>query len=148
MTSGESSIQRLAWCNRGCSYMRGRGRPKGSKGTYFRWPPEKIADLWWDAQLVLEKLELLPSSGSAPHPEVLGVIPTRTGRGGPASKQGRVNKQLVAKLLKKEFPDKYLYTTDEQLRQLLSKAYERKKALGDIDEFNARMWEHMLGETK
>jgi len=62
-----------------------KGRRKGSTGTYFRWPPEKIAELWQDADIV-------------------------------ASKQGRVNKQLVAKLLKQKFPDKYRYVTEEQLR--------------------------------
>ena len=125
-----------------------RGRRKGSTGTYFRWPPEKIADLWQDAQFIVEKLELLPSSVSSPHPEVLGVVPTRTNGQGPASKQGRVNKQLVATLLKQEFPDKYRYATEEQLRQQLSKAYQRKTKLDDLDAFNATVLAHMLGEGK
>jgi hypothetical protein len=50
-----------------------KGRRKGSTGTYFRWPPEKIAELWQDADIV-------------------------------ASKQGRVNKQLVAKCSSKNSP--------------------------------------------
>jgi hypothetical protein len=32
-----------------------RGRPKGSTGTYFRWPPEKIAELWQDADLLADR---------------------------------------------------------------------------------------------
>jgi hypothetical protein len=94
-----------------------RGRSKGSTGTYFRWPPSRIADLWQDADLL-------------------------------ASKQGPVNKQLVAELLKQEFPDKYRHVTAEQLRQLLSKAYQRKKKLDDLDAFNAGVLAHLLGETK
>ena len=124
-----------------------RGRRKGSTGTYFRWPPKKIADMWQDAQFIVEKLELLPSSDSSPHAEVLGVVATRINREGPASKQERVNKQRVARLLKQEFPDKYRYVTEEQLRQLLSKAYQRKTKLDDLDAFNASVLAHMLGET-
>jgi hypothetical protein len=124
-----------------------RGRRKGSTGTYFRWPPEKIGDLWQDAQFIIEKLELLPISGSSPHPEILGIVPPPSGEG-PASKRGRVNKRLVAKLLKQEFPDKYRYATEEQLRQQLSKAYQRKKKLDDLDAFNADVLARMLGETK
>jgi hypothetical protein len=94
-----------------------RGRRKGSTGRYFRWPPEKIGDLWQDADIL-------------------------------ASKQGRVNKRLVAKLLKQEFSDKYRHVTEEQLRQLLSKAYQRKTKLDDLDAFNAGVLAHMLGESK
>jgi hypothetical protein len=31
-----------------------RGRPKGSTGNYFRWPPDKIADLFQDADLIAD----------------------------------------------------------------------------------------------
>ena len=92
-----------------------RGRPKGSTGTYFRWPPEKIAGLLQDADIL-------------------------------ADTQGRVNKSLLAKLLKQN--DKYRYVTEEQLRQLLSKAYQRKTNLDDLDAFNAGVLAHRLGETK
>ena len=53
----------------------------------------------------------------------------------------------MARLLKQEFPDKYRYVTEEQLRQLLSKAYQRKTKLDDLDAFNASVLAHMLGET-
>ncbi len=94
-----------------------RGRRKGSTGTYFRWPPEKIADLWQDADLL-------------------------------ASKQGRVNKRLVATQLKQEFPEKYRYFSEEQLRQQLHKKYQHqlKKRLGDLDAFNADVLARRLGE--
>ena len=92
-----------------------RGRPKGSTGTYFRWPPERIADLWHDADIL-------------------------------ASRKGRVNKRLVAGRLKEEFPDKYRYTSQEQLEEYLSKAYQRKRKLDAIDAFNADVLAHMLGE--
>jgi hypothetical protein len=91
------------------------GRPKGSTGTYFRWTPKRIADLWQDADLL-------------------------------ASRQGKVNKRRVARLLKQNFPNKYRYDTVEQLRQQLSKVYQRKTKLDDLDAFNADVLAHMLGE--
>ena len=95
-----------------------RGRPRGSTGNYFRWSPERIADLWQDADIL-------------------------------ASKQGRVNRAALARLLKQKFPDKYRYDTVEQLRQQLFKAYERNKTkLDDLDAFNAAVLAQMLGETE
>ena len=32
-----------------------RGRPKGSTGIYSRWPPERIAELFQDADLLANK---------------------------------------------------------------------------------------------
>jgi hypothetical protein len=32
-----------------------RGRPKGSTGVYFRWPPERIVELFQDADLLASK---------------------------------------------------------------------------------------------
>jgi hypothetical protein len=93
-------------------------RLKGSTGTYFRWPPERTAELWWDAEQIIGELS--------------SIAPT---------------KRLIAKLLKAEFPEKYKYVTEEQLRQVLSKSYLRKKNLRDYDAFNAAMWAHILGET-
>jgi hypothetical protein len=94
-----------------------RGRPKGSTGTYFRWPPERVADLWLDADIL-------------------------------ADKQGRVDKKRLAKQLKQEFPDKYRYVSEDQLRRQLSKEYQRKTTLDDLDAFNADVLAHLLGETK
>jgi hypothetical protein len=51
-------------------------------------------------------------------------------------------------VLKQKFPDKYRYVTEEQLRQLLSKSYQRKTTLDDLDAFNAAELGHMLGEKK
>ena len=95
-----------------------RGRRKGSTGTYFRWPPEKIADLWQDADIL-------------------------------ASKQGKVNRRLVARLLQQEFPDKYRHVTEDHLRQQLSRPYQhrkRKKKLDEFDAFNADVLVHLLGK--
>jgi hypothetical protein len=92
-----------------------RGRPKGSTGNYFRWPPERIADLFEDADIL-------------------------------ADKRGRINKTRLAQQLKKEFPDKYRYDTVEQMRQQLSKAYQRKTTPDDLDAFNADVLARMLGE--
>lgn len=96
-------------------------RPKGSSGIYYRWPPEKIAELYWDAQLVFEEIE-------------------------DTTKQ-RPNKLLAAKWLKQKFPTKYRYVTEEQLRQLLSKAYNRNRTVDDLNAFNEATWKYMLGET-
>jgi hypothetical protein len=94
-----------------------RGRRKGSTGNYFRWPPERIGDLWQDADIL-------------------------------ASYQGEVDKQQLAQLLKQAFPDKYRYVSEEQLRQQLCKAYQRKKRLSDRDTFNVAVLARLLGETK
>jgi hypothetical protein len=32
-----------------------RGRRKGSTGTYSKWPPERIAELWLDADLLADR---------------------------------------------------------------------------------------------
>jgi hypothetical protein len=83
------------------------------------WTPEQIADFWWHAQIAAETLE---AEGTRP------------------------NKRLVAKRLKQQFGYRQ---TEEQLRQLLSKAFERwRNTEVEIDEFNARMWARMLGETE
>jgi hypothetical protein len=51
----------------------------------------------------------------------------------------------VAKVLKQD--PKYKYDTEEQLRQMLSKAYQRKKNLREYDAFNVATLAHILGET-
>jgi len=97
-----------------------RGRRKGSTGNYFRWSPEKIAELWQDADLL-------------------------------AGREGEVNKRLVAKLLKEEFPQKYGHIDVEHLRQQLSRPYQQRKRklkLDDLDAFNADVLAHLLGEKK
>jgi len=94
-----------------------RGRPKGSTGTYFRWPPERIAELWEDADML--------------------VI---------ANREERVNISKLAQQLKDRFPDKYQHATAEQIRQQLEKRYQLKRKLGEVDAFNAAVWKRLLGE--
>jgi hypothetical protein len=68
---------------------------------------------------------------------------TLAGRDGPA------NKEKVAGEVKKQFPDKYRDTTEEQMRQQLCKKYLHKKTIDDIDDidaFNADVLAHLLGE--
>jgi hypothetical protein len=92
-----------------------RGRPKGSTGTYSRWPPERIAELFQDADIL-------------------------------ASKSGRVDKRLVAELLKQKFPDKCRHVSEKQLQQQLSKKYQSRKRLDARDEFNADVLAWLLDE--
>ena len=95
-----------------------RGRPKGSTGNYFRWSPEKIADLWQDAEILAN---------------------------------GKINRQLVARLLREKLPGKYGHVTEDHLRQQLSRDYQqrkRKPKLDDLNRFNADLLAHLLGETK
>jgi|SRR5262245_30411463 len=101
-----------------------RGRPKGSTGTYFRWPPERIAELWEDADMLVSRQEQR-------------VITKALG----------VNTKALAKLVKERFP-KYQHDTAEQIRQQLEKRYQLKRKLSDVDAFNAAVWKRLLGETK
>jgi hypothetical protein len=131
-------------CARGCSEMRqakrkGRGRPKGTFSP-SRWTPERIADLFWDAKSALRSLE---AEGIIKRPIYWTVRPKR-----PASKEERVNKRLVAERLKRDFSQKYRDTTTEQLRQMLSKAYERTQNERVLEDFQAAVLANTLGETK
>jgi hypothetical protein len=65
---------------------------------------------------------------------------TLTGWDGPANKEG------VAGEVKKQFPDKYRDTTEEQMRQHLSKRYLQRKKIDEVDAFNADVLAHLLGE--
>lgn len=112
--------------------MASRGRPPG----IYKNTPEQVADLFLDADTVARKLffERNPT-GILPDalPELHKIM-------------GKINKRLIAKHLKKEFPKKYLQT-EEELRQLLSKSYERwRRTEAEVDEFNRRMLAHILGE--
>jgi len=104
-----------------------RGRRKGSTGTYFRWPPEKIAELWEDADVL------------ASRPDIL------------ASRRGQLNKALVARELRQQFPEKYGHITEGQLRQQLAREYQQRKRKITPDErdaFNAGVLAHLLGENE
>jgi hypothetical protein len=59
---------------------------------------------------------------------------------------GPANKEKVAGEVKKQFPDKYRDTTEEQMRQQLCKRYLQKKIDDEVDAFNADVLAHLLGE--
>jgi hypothetical protein len=127
----------------GQAKRRGRGRPKGTFSP-SRWTPERIADLFWDAESALRSLE---AEGIIKRPNLLDR-PAETTVGIVASKEERVNKRLVAGRLKRDFSQKYRDTTTEQLRQMLSKAYERTQNERVLEDFQAAVLANMLGETK
>ena|SRR5262245_13453799 len=97
-----------------------RGRRKGSTGTYFRWPPEKIAELWQDAD----------------------ILANREGR----FNQRRVAKQLKENFPDKY---KHV-TEDHLRQQLgkLYQQRKRKFTLDELDARNAAVLAHLLGEKK
>ena len=106
-----------------------KGRPKGSTGTYFRWPPEKIAELWEDADIL------------ASRPDIL------------ASRRGRLNKSRVAWELKQQFPEKYRHITEGHLRQQLDREYQHRKrkretTVAEADAFNAGVLAHLLRKNE
>jgi hypothetical protein len=105
-----------------------RGRPKGSTGIYSRWTPEKIAELFEDADLLADYQKGWPQRNDK--------LP--------------VNRRRLAKLLTQAFPGKYRDNEQEreQLRQLLTtKAHEDRKSLDARDTFNAAILARLLGET-
>jgi hypothetical protein len=82
-------------------------RPRGSTGIYPRWSPKKLADLRW-------------------HIEVLRDLPQWDTE---VVLQGKLNKSVLARLLCEQFPGEY--QSKEQLRQVLSGTYLRKKPATD-----------------
>ena len=80
-------------------------------------------------QLIIEKLE----AQGVPTSEIISRY--------------RDNKSEMARLLKQEFPERYgAMVTPTRLRQLLHKDFLRKKDLGQIDAFYARVLARILGE--
>ncbi len=100
---------------------RKRGRPKGD----YKLPPV-IAGLYWDIQDLTDELG---AYGIEADNKLLGVLLEHQSKNG-------------AELF-------FRYTqTAEQLRQLLQKVYKRKKDHAALEEFDALVLKHMLGELK
>jgi hypothetical protein len=126
--------------------MPSQGRPRAS----CKWTPEKIEKLWLDADIEAAKIDFERAGAAGIRFSEPTVKLTRA-KGHKAKKTlvlGKTNKRLIAGRLKKEYPEKYKYISDEQLEQLLRKRYLRKKTLAEIDQFNACALAHRLGETK
>jgi len=97
-----------------------RGRPKGSTGTYFRWSPEKIADLMQDADILAS-------------------------RQGPLN--ARLVAKRLREEFPKKYGN---VTEDHLRQQLSRAYQQRKRKLtpDDLDAINAAILAHLLGETK
>jgi hypothetical protein len=98
-----------------------RGRRKGSTGTYFRWPPEKIAELWQDADILASREGELDQRDTAK----------------------RLQREFPDKYKN--------VTEDHLRQQLSKRYQQRKrtfKTLDDLDAFNADVLACLLGEKK
>jgi hypothetical protein len=96
-----------------------RGRPKGSTGIYSKWPPERIADLWQDADILASREGELDQRDTAK----------------------RLQQEFPGKY-------KYV-TEDHLRQQLSKRYQQRKrtfKTLDDLDTFNTDVLAHLLSE--
>jgi hypothetical protein len=117
---------------------KGAGRPRG---TYTSWTPARIAQLWWDADEVIGEDEVPVQERED------GVIEKLVQERERVIRAGKVNVSAVARRVKRKFRDRYLFDTPDMLRRHLSKEFESwRSSEDDVDDFNKRMWKHMLDE--
>jgi hypothetical protein len=94
------------------------GRPKGSTGTYSRWPPSRIAELLEDADIIA------PRDGNINHTLVATWL-----REQHPKKYGYVDIKHLRQQLSRAYQHR-----------------NRTKTMDELDAFNADVLAHLLGE--